>query len=98
MNIRPHRPPTRSGEPVLFATIEDEVDILQVTVSGEAIDRCTGAFLISPALLVEGRVRRKGRAVSLNVERAKPLTLKRVVGDQFQAFPAKPQGVILAAY
>jgi len=95
MNIRPHRPPTRSGEPVLFATIEDEIDLLQVMVSGEAIDRCTGAFLISPALMVEGRVRRKGQAVSLNVERAKPLTLKRVAGDQFQAYPAKPQRVEL---
>jgi len=97
MNIRPHRPPTRSGEPVLFATIEDEIDILQVTVSGEAIDRCTAAFLISPALMVEGRIRRKGRAVSLNVERAKPLTLKRVAGDQFQAYPARPQRVELVS-
>ena len=28
MNIRPHRPPTRSGHPVLFTSLEDETDLL----------------------------------------------------------------------
>ncbi len=93
INVRPHRPPTRSGEPVLFATLEDEVDILQVTVSGDAIDRCTAVFLVSPAIIVEGTIR-KGRAVSLAVERA--LTLKRVSFAQFQAFPSRPQRIELA--
>ncbi|MGO8671378.1 MAG: hypothetical protein ACLQVD_08465 [Capsulimonadaceae bacterium] len=40
INVRPHRPPTRSGEPVVFTTLEDEVDVLQVTVSGDAVDSC----------------------------------------------------------
>lgn len=76
LNIRPHRPPTRSGEPVLFAQIEDETGLLPVTVSGNALNTCTPVFLTCPALIVEGLVERRGRSAVLNVERAVPLALR----------------------
>ncbi len=61
-----------------------------MTVSGDAIDSCTAVFLVSPAVIVEGIIRRKGRAVSLSVERPRPLTLKRI------SFPSRPQRIELA--
>ncbi len=67
-----------------------------MTISGDAIDSCTAVFLVSPVLIVEGIIRRKGRAVSLSVERARPLTLKRVSFAQFQAFPSRPRRIELA--
>jgi error-prone DNA polymerase len=76
INVRPHRPPTRSGEPVLFAQVEDETGLLPVTVAGEAIDRCTATFLTAPAVLVEGIVEKRGRGTALLVERAAPLALR----------------------
>jgi len=76
LNIRPHRPPTRSGQPVLFAQVEDETGLLPVTVAGEAIAACTATFLTSPAVAVEGVVERRGNGVSLKVERVVPLTLR----------------------
>jgi error-prone DNA polymerase len=75
LNIRPHRPPTRSGRPVLFATIEDETDILQAVCTGAAIDRCTSTFLLAPAVIVEGITQRKGRGMMLQVENATPLLM-----------------------
>ncbi|HSV72491.1 MAG TPA: DNA polymerase III subunit alpha, partial [Chthonomonadales bacterium] len=75
LNVRPHRPPTRSGEPVIFTILEDEMGTLQATIAGPAIDACTAVFLTSPAVLVRGRIVRKGQGVSLQVERAKPLRM-----------------------
>jgi len=75
LNIRPHRPPTRSGEPVVFTLIEDESGLLHATVVGEAIETCTGIFLTSPAVIVHGVVRRQGRGTVLLVEKVKPLRM-----------------------
>lgn len=75
INVRPHRPPTRSGEPVLFSQIEDETGLLPVTVVGEAIVNCTATFLTSPAVLAEGIVERRGRGASLRIEKVANLTI-----------------------
>ena len=75
LNVRPHRPPTRSGRTVLFTTVEDETDLLQVVCAGEALERCAAVFLLSPAVLVEGTVEHRGRGASLVAERAEPLRL-----------------------
>jgi error-prone DNA polymerase len=78
LNIRPHRPPTRSGNPVLFVTIEDETDIVQAICTGDAIDRCTSTFLLAPAVIVEGIIERKGRGMMLQVERVAPLLMSKL--------------------
>jgi error-prone DNA polymerase len=71
LNLRPHRPPTRSGRSVLFSTVEDETDFVQVICSGEALQICTPVFLLSPVVIVRGVIERKGRGASLAVEKAK---------------------------
>jgi error-prone DNA polymerase len=76
LNVRPHRPPTRSGEPVLFSQVEDETGLLPVTVAGAAIASCTAGFLTSPAVVVEGILQRRGRGANLLVERVAPLRLR----------------------
>ncbi len=76
LNVRPHRPPTRSGEPVLFSQVEDETGLLQVTVAGPAIATCTAGFLTSPAVVVEGELHRRGRGATLYADRVAPLTLR----------------------
>lgn len=81
INVRPHRPPTRSGQPALFSQIEDEFGLLPVTVVGEAIDRCTATFLTSPAVLAEGVVEKRGRGTSLRVESVAPLILGDPLDD-----------------
>jgi error-prone DNA polymerase len=75
LNIRPHRPPTRSGRPVLFTTLEDEEDFLQVICIGEALDRCTATFLLSPAVIAEGVIERRGKGASLRVESVRSFRL-----------------------
>jgi error-prone DNA polymerase len=75
LNVRPHRPPTRSGEPVIFTLIEDESGLLHATIAGEAIDTCTSIFLTSPAVIVRGLVKRQGRGAQLLVEKVKPLRM-----------------------
>ncbi len=76
LNVRPHRPPTRSGEPVLFSQVEDETGLLPVTVAGQAIATCTAGFLTLPAVVVEGVLHRRGRGATLYADKVSPLTLR----------------------
>ncbi|BDI33352.1 DNA-directed DNA polymerase [Capsulimonas corticalis] len=96
INIRPHRPPTRSGKPVLFSSLEDETDILQLITFGEAIDRCTSVFLLSQAVMVEARVQRKGKGVTLIVQRAAPFRVPRLAQEVSQGYPARPTLPVIA--
>ena len=75
LNLRPHRPPTRSGRVVLFTTIEDETEYLQATCVNAALDQYAAVFLLSPAVIVRGILQRKGVGASLLVEKAKALRL-----------------------
>mgnify|MGYP003861802199 CR=1 FL=1 len=73
--VRPHRPPTRSGRTVVFLSLEDEHGLIDVTVFEDLYQKC-GALLFSgaiPPLAVEGRVARRGGAVSLTAEAVAPL-------------------------
>jgi error-prone DNA polymerase len=81
ISIRPHRPPTRSGVPVVFVSIEDESDMLHGICVDEAIDTCTEVFLRSAAVIVEGTIERRGQGVSLKVLRAKPFKLNEPQKD-----------------
>ncbi|MGC8667785.1 MAG: DNA polymerase III subunit alpha [Chthonomonadales bacterium] len=75
LNIRPHRPPTVSGNPVLFTLIEDETGMLQAAVFGDVLDQATPVLLTSAAVIAGGRIQRRGAGVSLQVEQVKPLRL-----------------------
>lgn len=79
LNVRPHRPPTKSGQPVLFTTVEDEFGLLQAICVGEAIDTCTPTFLTSAAVVVRGTIERKGTGVILRIRKARPLRLQDFV-------------------
>ena len=78
LNVRPHRPPTRSGNPVLFTSVEDEMGLLQVVCFGAEIATLTPVFLTAPAILVRGILGRRGRSVSLRVEKAKLLRMEDI--------------------
>ena len=80
LNIRPHRPHTASGKPVLFASLEDETELLQLGCFGKVIEDYTSVFLCGHALMVEGLVQRRGRGSSLNVTRAKPFDAAQYLG------------------
>ncbi|MGE5593678.1 MAG: DNA polymerase III subunit alpha [Betaproteobacteria bacterium] len=67
--VRPHRPPTRSGRVVVFFSLEDETGLIDVTVFEGVYKRCGGAMFTSPILVVEGRVERRGNAVSVTCRR-----------------------------
>jgi error-prone DNA polymerase len=79
INIRPHRPPTRSGEPVLFSTLEDETDVLQVICTGEAIAKTTAVWLTSLAVVAEGVIERRGTGKYLKVSNARSLRMLEFV-------------------
>ncbi len=70
--LRPHRPPTPSGQVFVFLTLEDETGLAQVTVPPDAYQRC-GAALFGHALLaVVGLVERRGAGMVLRAIDAGP--------------------------
>ncbi len=90
LNVRPHRPPTRSGEPILFTLIEDETGLLQTTCAGAAIENCTEVFVTSPAVVARGTIQRRGTGVTFVVERAKPLVMADFVRSADELHHAQP--------
>jgi len=78
ITIRPHRPPTKSGRPVLFASVEDETGLAQLICLDEAIERCTAVFLLSAAVMVEAVVERRDGGATLRVLRAKAFDPQRL--------------------
>ncbi len=89
LNIRPHRPHTVSGNPVLFTSIEDETEMLQAVALGEVIWETTSIFLTSAAVLARGVIERKGRGVMLRLEKARPLRLTDFIsqGEELRVAP-----------
>ncbi len=90
LNIRPHRPRTVSGNPVLFTLIEDETEMLQAVALKEVIWETTSTFLTSPAVFVRGIIERKGRAVMLHIEKAKPLRFQDFLPNERRDLIAAP--------
>jgi len=60
MIIRPHRPPTKSGRTVVFFTLEDETELLEVTVFESVYNRCGKAIFTQPIRVVTGNIDRRG--------------------------------------
>jgi error-prone DNA polymerase len=73
--IRPHRPPVRSGRIVVFLSLEDEFGLTDVTVFEDVYRRCGRVIFTAPALVVKGRVARRGNARSVVADEARPLLL-----------------------
>lgn len=78
LNLRPHRPPTRSGAVVLLPELEDETShpLALVCLGDEVLDRCTAPLLLSPAVLVDGVVERQQGSLSVRVHFVRPLLLR----------------------
>ena len=81
LNISPHRPPTKSGEPLLFTSIEDESGLLQAICIGEPLKHFTGLFLTEPAVVVRGRIEHKGKGTMLRIEQAKALSMSELAAQ-----------------
>ncbi|MDR3710767.1 MAG: DNA polymerase III subunit alpha [Capsulimonadaceae bacterium] len=77
LNIRPHRPPAKSGGRHLFTTIEDESAYLQVAFYNAAIETNMATILLSPIVVLTGTIRRRGMGASLEARTAAPLPMSR---------------------
>ncbi|MGE5553063.1 MAG: DNA polymerase III subunit alpha [Betaproteobacteria bacterium] len=73
--IRPHRPPVRSGRIVVFFSLEDEFGLTDVTVFEDVYQRCGKVIFTIPALVVKGRVEKRGNARSVIAAELAPLQL-----------------------
>ena len=74
--VRPHRPPTRSGKTVVFLSLQDETGLIDVTIFSRIYERY-GQLLFSSRpsfLVIEGKVQRRGRGVSIIAEKISPLS------------------------
>jgi len=80
LNLRPHRPPSKTGGRHLFTTFEDETAYIQAAFYGQAVDDCIAAVLQCPVLIARGRIKRMGWGASIEVERVWPLRMKSPSG------------------
>ena len=75
MKIATQTPPVRSGQRVIFLSLDDATGIGDSAFFESVHERCAWTVFHSWLLVVEGTVRRTGRrGVSLNAERAWELT------------------------
>lgn len=63
--IRPHRPPTRSGRTVVFLSLEDEFGLIDVTIFENVYQKYGAVIFGQPALIVSGKIQRRGKGVSI---------------------------------
>lgn len=77
--IRPHRPPTKGGQVVVFLTLEDEYDLIDVTIF-ENIYHLYGEKLFhNPLLCIEGKLTsRGGNDLSIIANKVYPLSGKKL--------------------
>ena len=65
-----HTPPTKSGQRVVFLTLEDEEGLIDVTIFPSAQEDCAKDIFEADFLLIEGYVQKHGPAVSLIANKA----------------------------
>ena len=70
--LRPHRPPTPSGQVFVFLTLEDETGLAQVTVPPDAYEKCGRVLFSHPLLAITGLVERRGAGMILRALDARP--------------------------
>ncbi|MGC8861708.1 MAG: DNA polymerase III subunit alpha [Armatimonadota bacterium] len=68
------RPPTKSGTIVVFITLEDEDGLVDCVVFPGVYDKFGAIIFNNPALIIEGRLQRMGKGISIIAQRVKPLT------------------------
>jgi len=68
-----HTPPTKSGQRVIFLTLEDEEGLIDVTVFPSAQKLHASNIFEEDILLIEGYVQKHGSAVSLIANRVSGL-------------------------
>jgi len=68
-------PPTKSGQRVIFLTLEDEDGLIQVVIFPRAQERCVPALYSSSLLLAQGTVQRRGGATTIIAEAIKGVGL-----------------------
>ena len=73
--IRPHRPPTKSGRPVVFLTLEDEFGMIDVTIFEDVYQKYGHIIFTEPALIVWGKLEQRGNAKSITARRVEALPL-----------------------
>lgn len=71
--IRPHRPPTKSGQTVVFLTLEDEFGVIDVTIFESVYQRYGRLVFTEPGLIVRGKLEQRGNAKSITARRISPL-------------------------
>jgi len=59
--ISRNRPPTRSGQKVVFVTMEDETGVVEVVIFSNVYDKYGRVIYDSPGLIVEGKLSRQGK-------------------------------------
>ena len=67
-------PPTKSGQRVVFLTMEDEDGLLQVVIFPKAQEKCLPALHMSPLLLVQGTVQHRGKAITMLAQEIRGIT------------------------
>jgi error-prone DNA polymerase len=72
--IARQRPPTKSGQTVIFVTLEDETGLTEVTVFERVYQRWGKVIFSSSALIVDGVLQKRGRYGTV------------VLGRRFQSF------------
>ena len=74
--IARQRPPTKSGQTVIFITLEDETGLIEVTVFPRIYQRFGDVIFSHNALIVEGELQKNGRyGINIVARRAKGLVL-----------------------
>ena len=70
------RPPTRSGTIVVFITLEDEDGLADCVVFPKVYEQYGKVIFNNPALVIEGKVQKMGKGISIIARKVEPLTAK----------------------
>ena len=68
------RPPTKSGKVVVFITLEDETGLADCVVFPKVYEAYGNVIYNNPALIIEGKLQRMGKGISIIASKVKPLS------------------------
>ena len=68
------RPPTKSGKIVVFITLEDETGLADCVVFPKVYEAYGSVIYNNPALIIEGKLQRMGKGISIIASKVKPLS------------------------
>lgn len=81
------RPPTRSGQIVVFVTLEDEDGLADCVIFPKVYDQYGSIIFNNPALVIEGKMQKMGRGISIVAKKVSPLSAKYRTDDGVQIKP-----------